>query len=276
MPKRTAGPPPPSVRTQDLADYNHPPQHLASPMSYYNVNSNISPVKSNGTPAPLLYDIPIPPSPNPTDTVEGGGGEESESIEGSSTSGHPFIDSGYRRALSQSSRERPSGNARAYMQARSGTRPITTRSRSTRRDMLESVGQRSTSRHQDVESFSTTRHAGSYLENTRPPLPARRVSAAESSHQYVNNAFAARTRAPRLPPRSNSYHYSQPPAVPLRQPSSISPSKHGDLLSPSSISRAPSREESVNTVGQHSIAGSYVKRDGGVGTPNPAVSALLP
>ena len=295
----TGRPAPPAVRTHNL----DPPRRTraynpASPTTY---SFNPSPVKAyhskSQTAGQILYDIPVPVSPNPDSLVaissrEGFVGTVSE---------HPLIasssgDGSNSRSKGLYSSEKKSGNAIAYAQSRSGGAPrLHSRSRRGSREILERMNTNGTAdsdmSYGSSKELLTTSGSGSTLASgaspvksgydagnrgpQRMPMPRRR-SSESSSRATINTTQQVRSRAgPTPPPRSYTYQPPQlPPSLPSRR-GSPSPNKQADLLSPGGTMMREAKEGSMYTVGQQSVASSYARREGGVGSPSPGVSRVI-
>jgi len=294
----SARPVPPAVRTHNLDPPRRTRAHNpASPTTY---SFNPSPVKAyhskSQTAGQILYDIPVPVSPNPDSLVavsstEGFVGNVSE---------HPLIaspigDGSNSRSRSLYSSEKKTGNAIAYAQSRSGGAPrVHSRSRRGSRETLERMNLNgradSDTAYGSSKELLTTSGSGStlasgsspvksgyepgYRDRQRMPMPRRR-SSESSSRATINTTQQARSRpGPTPPPRSYTYQPPQlPPSLPSRR-GSPSPNKQSDLLSPGGTMMREAKEGSMYTIGQQSVASSYARREGGVGSPSPGVSRV--
>jgi hypothetical protein len=256
-----------------------------------------SPVRTRHQPNQIMYDIPLPLTPGLEGSVEGEGAV-------GSVEGDPLIVNGGNERVGAAAAvgslyttERRVGNATAYMNARNGApgRGPTARSRSRAgsRELLESMQQPQAKGNQygsretltSSTSQSTLSSTASPIKKTMnensitttggtviippPSLPRRRSS--ESSFRPGIQPYGTRRTTTATPPlRSHIHTPTLPPALPSRR---TSPSPHRDLLSPGGSLMREAREGSLFTVGQQSVAGSYVRRDGGgVGSPSPGVS----
>jgi hypothetical protein len=292
----TARPVPPSVRTHNL----DPPRRTrtnnpASPTSY---SFNPSPIKAyhskSQTAGQILYDIPLPISPNPDSLVAG---SSTEGFVGN-VSEHPLIESSARNGLDSRSRslysnEKKTGNAIAYAQSRSGAAPrVHSRSRRGSRETMERMNLNgradSDMTYGSSKELLTTSGSGSTLDSglspikpghdagnrdrQRMPMPRRRSSESSSRATISTNQPSRSRPGPTPPPRSYTYQPPQlPPSLPSRR-GSPSPNKQTDLLSPGGMMMREAKEGSMYTVGQQSVASSYARREGGVGSPSPGVS----
>ena len=261
----------------------------------------------------IMYDIPVPISPNPESSgVMENLTASSDAGAIGSVSAHPLIGSTTGRARSTydpsaGGPERKTGNAIAYAQSRSAGPPrMPPRSR---RGSRETVDRITLSRNDSSFTTSTGGSgAGTYGSAGRETLSASTsggtlgggsspVKAAYDHRQrsntttptplgpsqrstdvlispYHDHVPVRSKTGPTPPPRLQTSQAHQ--QVPSRL-GSPSPNRQGEMFTSGAAGSMmrEAREGSLYTVGQQSVAGSYVRREGGgVGSPSPGVSLI--